>query len=380
MASRNDPAYAATLKAFPKLSQEQMLKRLALPEGRGRGVLGTHAKNEIDDQPTIAWALLSPDVLEIEGVCAAPFSFAHWREGFQRALQIKQSGRLPQGKDIAVMTKFEGWIEKYEKEGTHAFDLHFSPPSVGMERSYQEILTIFEKVEHKPDGMVFRGSDRFLPSITDPVDSPAARHLIERALEKSDRPLYVVAIGALTNIVSALLLEPQIIENMVVVWTASYPTTSNRLASSLNLEQDLLASQFLFDCGVPHVYLPGYQVGAQLRISQPEMELWVKGRGAIGDYLYGLYMNNPNRAHRNKEDFFGRTWIMWDLINVAWLLNHRWVPSDILPAPILSDDQYFKGGGADRHLMREVYGVNRDAIFRDFLGKLQLQVAPTLRR
>ena len=369
--SRFDPAYAAALARFPKLEAANMLERLALPEGPVRVVIDTDAKNEIDDQPTLAWALLSPEIIKLEGVYAEPFSFGLWLEDFKRAAEIKRSVSQPQGADAALVSTFAGWLEKQEKEGTDALESLFQPPGIGMERSYQEILTIFEKLGRKPDGLVFRGSNRYLPSISEPVDSPAARHLIERALEPAESPLYVVAIGALTNVVSAMLLEPRIIERIVVVWTASYPSVSKRTTHSLNLEQDLIASQMLFDCGVPLVYLPGYQVGAQLRISQPEMELWVRGCGAIGDYLYWLYMNNPLHAHRQPEDFFGRTWIMWDLINIAWLLEPRWVPSDLVPAPILTDDRKYQEAGPDRHLMREAYGVDRDGIFRDLLTKLR---------
>jgi hypothetical protein len=371
MASRNDPQYLAALKTFPKLSQEKMLSRLALPEGSVRMVLDTDAKNEIDDQPTIAWALLSQDILKIEGIYAEPFSFGLWKEDFLRAGEIKRTLSQPEGADAALVATFAGWLEKQEKEGQDALDPLFNPPGVGMERSYQEILTIFEKMGQNPDGLVFRGSTSFLPSIHEPVDSPAARHLIERALADSDSPLYVVCIGAMTNVVSAMLMEPVIIENIVVVWTASYPSVSKRTTHSLNLEQDLIASQLLFDCGVPHIYLPGYQVGALLKISQPEMELWVKGRGAIGDYLYELYMNNPLHSYRMPEDFFGRSWIMWDLITVAWLLDHRWVPSDLMPSPILTDDRFYQDAGPGRHLMREAYSANRDAIFRDLLFKLE---------
>lgn len=49
----------------------------------------------------------------------------------------------------------------------------------------------------------------------------------------------------------------------------------------------------MFDSGVPLVYLPGYHVGVQLKISLPEMERFVRGRGDIGDYLHQLYANNP---------------------------------------------------------------------------------------
>lgn len=50
--------------------------------------------------------------------------------------------------------------------------------------------------------------------------------LIKRAEESTvDDPLFVVAIGAPTNVAAALLLAPQIVGKIVVVWDASwYPT------------------------------------------------------------------------------------------------------------------------------------------------------------
>ncbi len=166
-------------------------------------------------------------------------------------------------------------------------------------------------------------------------------------------------------------MAPEIIHNLVVVWTAAYPSSfhlSN--APSLNLVQDRLASQLLFECGVPHVYLPGFHVGAQLKISLPDMETWVRGKGAIGDYLYHLYTHNPIYEQRGIVDYTWRTWIVWDMINIAWLLNPAWVPSDLRPSPLLDDDLRWQHP-PHRHWMREAYDINRDAIFRDFYLKLE---------
>ena len=61
---------------------------------------------------------------------------------------------------------------------------------------------------------------------------------------------------------------------------------------------------------------------------------------------------------------------MWDLINIAWLLNPDWVPSEIFSSPAVDDEMYWvqKDG---RHQLREAVGINRDAIFRDFFKKLE---------
>lgn len=352
---------------FPKLSDDELRRLLEPPDGKVRLVIDTDAHNEIDDQFALAWALLAPEKFDIEGVYAAPYSFALRREPLleaYRLLQAGQAGQIPE-------KRFETWARRLLEAGIDPTTIPFVPPDEGMELSYQEILTVFDKLGQDPAGKVRRGSPGYLTSLAEPIRSPAAEHLIERALAGEDRPLYVAAIGCLPNVASALLLEPEIIKHIVVLWTSAYPTFCNLSnAASFNLVQDPLASRLLFDCGVAQVYLPGYYIGAQLSISLPEVERWIEGQGAIGDYLYHLYTHNPLHTHRGITDHFGRTWVMWDLINFAWLLNPDWVPSQLVRVPILSDDLYWRAD-PNRHLMREAHGIDRDGIFRDFFTRLK---------
>lgn len=359
------------MKTFPTLSNEKMRQRLAPPSGPVRLVIDTDAKNEIDDQFALTWALLSQEQLELEGIYAAPFSFAHHREELLRAHDLLSSKAPIAEEDRALVKQYASWVEGLNGVGTDPRDVPFPGPAEGMESSYEEILVVFEKLGLDPKDLVLRGSPGYLTSLDAPIRSPATEHLIERALAQDDRPLYVAAIGCITNVASALLLEPSIVERIVVLWTSAYPSWSHLPnASSLNLVQDKLAAKLLFDCGVPHVYLPGYYIGEQLKISLPEVERWVKGKGAIGDYLYWLYTHNPIHAQRGISGHFGRTWVIWDLIDIAWLLNPEWVPSGLVPSPVLSDDTTWRRQ-AGRHLMREAHGINRDAIFRDLFDKLE---------
>ncbi|MEI9999839.1 MAG: hypothetical protein WDO13_12120 [Verrucomicrobiota bacterium] len=74
-----------------------------------------------------------------------------------------------------------------------------------------------------------------------------------------------------TNVASALLLEPRIAENIVVVWLGGnapyWPHTRE-----FNLEQDIHASRVLLDSGVPLVFLPCYPVTSHLITTVAELE------------------------------------------------------------------------------------------------------------
>ena len=359
------------LRRFSKLADRDMRRLLALPDGPVRMILDTDTANEIDDQFALTWALLSPDRIKFEGVTAEPYSFQHHRPELLRADEIIKAGGPNDADEAKLVGEYRGWVEGLTGLGKDPAELAFVPPDEGMEQSYQEILMVYGKLGRDPGDQVFRGSPGYLTSFDAPIRSPAAEHIIERALAPSDDPLYVSAIGCVTNIASALLMAPEIIRNMVVVWTSAYPSNSHLgNAPSLNLVQDRLASQLLFECGVAHVYLPGFHVGAQLRISLQEMGTWVRGKGAIGDYLYHLFTHNPIHAQRGVTDIAWRTWVIWDIINIAWLLNPDWVPSDLRSSPRLDDDLYWRHPG-NRHLMREAYDINRDAIFHDLYLKLE---------
>ena len=350
---------------FPHLNPERRKELLRPPSQRVRIVVDTDAANEIDDQFALAWALLSQDRFKIEGLYAEPYSFGIYLDDLIEARQNRRSGASSSDRAAAVMS----WLDGLRAVGKEPEDVAFTTPAEGMEASYREILEVGKLMGFAIEPMTFRGSDRYLSSKEAPVESAAAQHLIERAMASSE-PLYVVAIGCPTNVASALLMEPRIVDRIVVTWTAGYPTRSPLFNHSFNLEQDVAASQVLFESGVPLVYLPGYYLGAQLRLSLPEMEAWVQGRGRIGDYLHHLFTHNPIHEQRGIEGQFARTWIIWDLINFAWLMNSAWVPSSLVPAPRLGADQYWHADGAPGHLIREAVEIDRDGIFRDFLGKL----------
>lgn len=354
--------------AVPHIDPDVRRRLLAPPVGRRRLVIDTDTANEIDDQFALCWALQSPDLLDVQAVLVEPYSFAHLRPGLLAASEALRHDDT----EVGLVDSFTGWAARLAAAGIDARDIPFPGPRAGMLESYDEAVRVFRKVGVPSEGRVFHGAERYMSSVSEPVDSPAVDRLIELALEPADGPLYVAAIGCLTNVASAIVREPRIIDDIVVMWTAGYPSWSPRSnAGSLNLEQDVAAAHVVFDSGVPLMYFPGFYMGAQLRLSLPEMETWVRGRGAIGDYLYHLYTNNPLHAQRGIFDHYGRTWVMWDMIVIAWLLEPAWVPTDLVATPTYDDDLVWVPSEGSERVMREAHGIDRDAIFRDFFTKLE---------
>jgi purine nucleosidase len=324
------------MKTNPHDADDWMRKRLMPARLPARVVIDTDAANEIDDQFALAWAWLSPAQLRVEAVYAAPFSFAH-RQG-SRVLQDPRP---------------------------------FNAPDVGMERSFEEIERVCALLDLTKQACIQRGTPGYLSAANQAIASDATRDLIHRAMAANDdEPLYVLALGCPTNIACALLIEPRIAQRIVVVWTSGYPSHAPHINHSFNLEQDLVATRVLLSSGVPLVYLPGYHVGAQLRLSLPEMERWVQPMGAIGACLHELFTHNPLWELQGITSMFAHSWVMWDLICIAWLIDANWVPSELVRMPLLDEDKRWLQA-AGRPLMREAFAVKRDAVFADFFDKLR---------
>ena len=216
------------------LTTEQRLHMLETPKAPVDLVIDTDAYNEIDDQFAIAYALCAPERVRLLALCAAPFTNA------------RSTG-----------------------------------PADGMEKSYQEILHLLSLTGDKVPA--YRGSTRYLPDEQTPVSSQAAEELVHLAMEHTpEAPLYVAAIGAITNVASALLMEPRIADRMVVVWLGGHALDwpDNR---EFNAQQDVAADRVVFGSGVPLVILPCQGVVSAFTTTGPELDYWLRGKNSLCD-------------------------------------------------------------------------------------------------
>ena len=54
---------------------------------------------------------------------------------------------------------------------------------------------------------------------------------------------------------------------------------------------------------------------------------------------------------------------------VAWLLDEKFMDDCLVPTPIFQYDHHYSFD-FNRHFMRYVYNINRDALFEDLFRKL----------
>ncbi len=284
--------------------------------GKLRVVMDTDTYNEIDDQFAVVQMMLSPDRLSVEAIYAAPF-------------------------------------HNHRSAG----------PLDGMEQSYDEILRLLERLDIAPKGLVHKGVGEYVGPQKAVREAPAVDDLITRARAGTpDDPLYVIAIAAISNVASAIRKAADIIDRIVVVWLGGHALTWPD-TREFNLKQDVGGAQVLFDCGVPVVMVPCMGVTSHLHSTVPEIERYVRPHGEIGAFL-------AMRFKEYSEDHKGWSKEIWDMAAVAWLLNADWAPSVLVPSPILTSQMTWSVDNA-RHLIRYVHHINRDAVIRDFIDKIE---------
>lgn len=297
------------------MTEYELVRRLTLPEGRIDMVLDTDTYNEVDDQFALAYALLSPERLNVQAVYAAPF-----------------------------------------------YNSRSNGPADGMEKSYDEILRFLGKMNISAEGLVYKGSTAYLPDGHTPVDSPAARDLVARAMARPEGDLlYVVAIGAITNVASALLMEPAIADKIAIVWLGGHPTNFPT-AEEFNLSQDVPAARVVFDSGAPVTLVPCLGVASHLLTTVAELESCIGGKNELCDALIDI-------VRGYSDDHFAWAKEIWDVSTIAYLINPDWMPSRLVHSPLLTDDSHW-AHDETRHLIRECYLCHRNPIFKDMFTKL----------
>jgi inosine-uridine nucleoside N-ribohydrolase len=233
----------------PASPQTRVVPQIPAPEQQLRVVIDSDAANETDDQWAIALAVLCPERFRIEGFVAAHFDNA--RGG---------------------------------------------PDSI--ERSAAEIEAVLEAAGMAGKWPVLRGAHP-MRYREEPSDGEGVDFLIERALASSpEDPLWVIGLGAATDMASAYLKEPGIADRVRVFW--HFRTLWPDLCQNFNVFGDPKAARQLFHSPLPFVL---FDTGTHLTCPVEESEAEVASRGALGAHLHEVRGREPGWRRPDKGFF-----------------------------------------------------------------------------
>jgi purine nucleosidase len=287
------------------------------PTRRRRVIIDTDAKNEADDQFAIVHALLSP-TLDVRGLIPAHF-------------------------------------------GTRRSDR-------SMEESREEIDLLLKLMGSTGGVPVANGAATPIRDATTPADSPGARLIIEESkLASADDPLYVSFLGPLTDMASAILLDPAIVDRpVVVIWIGGvgYGGLESYPGIEFNLSNDITAANVVYDSGITIWQVPT-NVYSQVSVSYTELEEKIGGTSDLADYLIRQMVEWNNTHHL--EAIESRS--LGDSPAVGLMLYPRGGQFRIIPAPRFgAEGHYLPGSG---HPIRLVESVDVRFLLEDMFAKIR---------
>ncbi|WP_228266163.1 nucleoside hydrolase [Microlunatus elymi] len=207
------------------------------PSRRRRVIINTDAKNEADDQFAIVHGVLTP-MFDLRGLIAAHF-------------------------------------------GTRRTDR-------SMQESRAEIDLLLELLGRTGQVPVADGAPSAIPDESTPAESPGARMIIEESkLAGPGDPLYVAFLGPLTDLASAILLDPELRQrNVVVIWIGGFGYREQPSGDRIefNLSNDIAAANVVFDSGITVWQVPS-SVYTKVSVGYAELSERIGGTSKLADYL-----------------------------------------------------------------------------------------------
>lgn len=284
-----------------------------------RVIVDADTANEIDDLYAIVRAIIAPE-FKVEGITSAHFT------------------RSTQSNDTVHQS------QRFNEQILDAMNLR-------------------EKIPHPV------GADRSMASATMPVDSPAARLIIERAHAGGpDDKLVVMALGACTNLASALLIDPTIKDKVVFAFIDGDYKDGKWGPGIFNWRNDIHAVKAIFESDVEYFHMPARSVSIEMKLSKQETDDHLKGKGGVWDLLVDRWETFPRTANSKEK-------VMWDIALVEALLRPSLATKKITGAPIVHDASNVDQFPDNPRKVTVFEAIDADGMRKDFWTAIDAAIA-----
>lgn len=226
---------------------------------------------------------------------------------------------------------------------------------------------------------VVAGATEKMEDPTQPKESEGARLIIEEALQCTpERPLYVLMGGPLTDVASALLINPAIAKNIIVVWIGGqeYEFGHQKPWGGIsdveyNLNLSIAAAQMIFNKSDVRLWQIPRDVYRRCLYGFDEIELKIKPYGRLGAYLYES-LGGMKRFATKEEYVLGDSPLVL-MSSLQTFFEPDTASSDFVEvaAPYITDEGLYDFTRAGRKI-RVYTNLDTALMFRDMETKVQL--------
>lgn len=237
--------------------------------------------------------------------------------------------------------------------------------------SVAEIQKVLKLMDLEGAYPVFAGAELPLTDEATPRPSAGADFIIQEALREDPHPLFIACQGSLTDVASAILMEPAICEKITVIWIGGgdYPEGGNEF----NLMQDIAAANVLMKSQAAVWQVPK-TVYKQMAVSLAELQANVYPCGELGRYLFTQMAELNQRLANIPHWPHGEIWGLGDSPTIGLLLaeTEKVDLYDEIPAhPIRYEDMTYDQSESYRPI-RVYRDANARLTLADFFAKLKI--------
>jgi purine nucleosidase len=263
---------------------------------------------------------------------------------------------------------------------------HLSPGDVhdsGPNTAANAVLVaedILDRMGAEHHGLVFAGAPEALADRGSPRSSRAVDAIVAEAMRDDvDTPLFFAAGAGLTDLASALLVEPRIVDRVTLVWIGGLEHADlavpplGAMPIEYNLLIDVLAGQVVFDSGMDIWQVPR-NVYRQCLVSEIELRSRVRNAGPLGRHIYDETRKVMDMAAETTPP--ADTYALGDSPLVLLTALRSTFQADatssdcvLRPTPMLTSDGSYRAV-AGRRAMRIYTQVDTRLMFEDMYLKL----------
>lgn len=240
---------------------------------------------------------------------------------------------------------------------------------------------VFARMGLASTDVLAKGAPLPMASTDAPVESDATRLIINEAMRDDELPLFYVAGGGLTDLASALLIEPRIASRMVLIWIGGceHSGLASPVVGAMPIEYNLLidvpAAQVLFDAQDLEIWQIPRDVYRQCLVSDVELRRRVAATGSLGRFLYDE-IRHVTLTQEARRGAMPESYALGDSpLVLLTALRSAFEPDSssskhvLLPTPQITAEGTYRPVAGTR-LMRVYTQVDVRLMFEDFYLKL----------
>lgn len=276
---------------------------------------------------------------------------------------------------------------KFDVVGIIAEHFRKRGPNNTMELSYQEIKKIL-KLMGREDVPIFRGEEGAFEEESKPGISEGARFIVEEAMKEDERPLFILNMGAVTNLAAAYLLEPSISDKLVAIWIGGGPYT-NRSMMDFNAGNDPIAANVLIGSDIELWQIP-FSAYTMMEVSFHELYYRVRPYGEIGKYIFENLLRVSDVECEKSYDHLpfakyaskgaktmiirsGEGWSLGDNPAVGVLITNQGKGMENRRAQFINNDGSYGDYVSETRMIRVYNSIDSRVILEDLFGKMRYQ-------